>query len=416
MPSVYYLEIKESLAMALTAIRTNKLRSFLTLLGIVVGVFSIILVMTAIGVLQNAIESGLSQLGANTFQVQKYPVLMGHGPMERFKYRNRKDITYEEGLAVKERATMAEYVALEVWNGAKVIKYGDIETNPNVNVCGEDENGFTTNNWTVKEGRAFNVQDVSSAKSYVVLGSKVADKLFPRGNALGEMVRVDGFPYTVLGVLESQGNALGGNSDNFVAIPITSFFTIYGKYHRSVNIMVQAKNRESFDDSIEQVKGVLRTVRKVEPGRDDDFEIFSNDSVIDQFNDFTKYVKLGVGFISFIALVAAGVGIMNIMLVSVTERTREIGIRKAIGAKKNNILIQFVLEAIVLCELGGLFGIGIGILGGNIVALIMSVPAIIPWDWVAIGLLVCSFVGIVFGTYPAWKAANLDPIESLRYE
>lgn len=402
--------------MALSAIRSNKLRSFLTLLGIVVGVFSIILVMTAIGVLQNAIESGLSQLGANTFQVQKYPVLMGHGPMERFKYRNRKDITYEQALTVKEKTTLASYVGLEVWEGAKVIKFGNLETNPNVMICGEDENGFQTNNWTVKDGRAFNSQDISSARSIVVLGSKVVEKLFVRGDALGKTVRVDGYPFTVVGVLESQGNSLGGNSDNFVAIPITAFFTIYGKYHRSVNIMVQALDRETFDDAVGQVSGILRVVRKVDPGKDNDFEIFSNDSVIQQFDNFTKYVKLGVGFISFIALVAAGVGIMNIMLVSVTERTREIGIRKAIGAKKNNILIQFVLEAIVLCELGGLFGIAIGIIGGNLLALWMSVPAIVPWDWVVIGLLVCSFVGIVFGTYPAWKAANLDPIESLRYE
>ncbi len=415
MPSVYYLEIKESLAMALNAIRVNKLRSFLTLLGIVVGVFSIILVMTAIGVLQNSIESGLSQFGVNTFQIEKYPALMGGSPTERLKYRNRKDITYEQGLVVKEKTSLA-YVALGIGLDSKIIKYGNLETNPNVNIGGEDENSFQTNNWIVKDGRAFNSEDVSSVKNIVVLGSKVAEKLFPRENAVGKTVRVDGYPFTVIGVLEAKGNSLGGNSDNFVLIPITAFCARYGKNNRSIYIKVQAFSREVYDDAVEQVRGILRTIRKVDPGKDDDFEIYSNDSVIEQFNSFTKYVKLGVGFISFIALIAAGVGIMNIMLVSVTERTREIGIRKAIGAKKNNILIQFVLEAIVLCELGGLFGISIGIIGGNLLALWMGVPAIIPWDWVVIGLMVCSFVGIIFGTYPAWKAANLDPIEALRYE
>jgi putative ABC transport system permease protein len=415
MPSVYILEIKESLIMALTAVRTNKLRSILTLLGIAVGVFSIILVMTAMGVLQNSIESGLSQLGANTFQVQKYPVMFVGGPGAWQKYRNRKDILLDQAMAVKEKATLAKYVGLEAWTGGKVIKYKNLETNPNVNVSGEDVEGFPTNNWTVMEGRAVLTQDLELSRKVAVLGDAVVKKLFPRNDPIGEEIKIDGEGYTVIGIIEPLGSAMGGNSDNFVAMPLTTFMQGYGK-QRSVNIMVQAHNRETYEDAMEQVRGILRMARKVDPGKDDDFEIFSNDSVIKQFNDFTKYVKMGVGFISFIALLAAGVGIMNIMLVSVTERTREIGVRKAIGARKNNILVQFLIEAVVLCEFGGLIGIILGVLGGNIVAVLMTVPAIIPYDWVVIGLVVCSFVGIVFGTYPAWKAANLDPIDSLRYE
>ncbi len=401
--------------MALTAVRTNKLRSILTLLGIAVGVFSIILVMTAMGVLQNSIESGLSQLGANTFQVQKFPIMFVGGPGEWRKYRNRKDITYDQGQAVKEKATLAKNVGLESWRWGKIIKYKNLETNPNVNLSGEDAEGFPTNNWIIKDGRAILPQDLELSRKIAVLGDAVVKKLFPKNDPIGEEIKIDGENYTVVGVIEPQGSSMGGNSDNFVAIPITTFMQAYGKL-RSINIMVQAHNRETFDDAVEQVRGILRVERKVDPGKPDDFEIFSNDSMIKQFNDFTKYVKMGVGFISFIALLAAGVGIMNIMLVSVTERTREIGIRKAIGARKNNVLVQFLIEAVVLCEFGGTIGIVLGVLGGNIVALLMEVPAIIPYDWVVIGLLVCSFVGIVFGTYPAWKAANLDPIESLRYE
>jgi putative ABC transport system permease protein len=396
-------------------VRTNKLRSLLTLLGIAVGVFSIILVMTAMGVLQNSIESGLSQLGANTFQIQKFPFLHVGGPGEWRKYRNRKDITFDQGLAIKEKMTLAQNIGMESWRGGKIIKYRNLETNPNVGVAGEDPGGFLTNNWIVKEGRAVLPQDLELSRKVVVLGDAVVKKLFARGNPIGEEVKVDGDNYTVIGVLEPQGSSLGGNSDNYVAIPITTFMQAYGKL-RSINIMIQTRSREEFDDAMEQARGILRVERKVDPGKEDDFEIFSNDSVIKQFNDFTKYVKMGVGFISFIALIAAGVGIMNIMLVSVTERTREIGVRKAIGARKNNILVQFLIEAVILCELGGLIGILAGVLGGNIVAVLMSVPAVIPYDWVIIGLLVCSFVGIVFGTYPAWKAANLDPIDSLRYE
>jgi putative ABC transport system permease protein len=180
--------------------------------------------------------------------------------------------------------------------------------------------------------------------------------------------------------------------------------------------MVKAANREVYEDCLEQSRAILRTARNVPPGAEDDFAYFSNDSLITQFNEFTLYLRLGVLVVSSIALIAAGVGIMNIMLVSVTERTREIGIRKAIGAQRRDILSQFMIEAIILCQLGGVFGIALGVLGGNVVGLLLDVPAVIPWDWVAIGLAVCSFVGLAFGVYPAWKAASLDPIESLRYE
>jgi len=190
---------------------------------------------------------------------------------------------------------------------------------------------------------------------------------------------------------------------------------MYGKL-RSVNIMIKAKSTEAYDDCVEEARMLLRTIRNVAPGDEDDFTIFSNDSLISTFNDFTLYVKLGVGFMSFISLLAAGIGIMNIMLVSVTERTREIGIRKALGARKSNILSQFITEAIVLCQIGGVIGVGLGILGGNLTAIAFNFPPVFPLDWALIGFAITTFVGVVFGVYPAWKAANLDPIDSLRYE
>ena len=190
----------------------------------------------------------------------------------------------------------------------------------------------------------------------------------------------------------------------------------YGRTWRSLTILVQAPDQASYEDTVEQVRGILRAVRKVPPGKADDFELFSNDSLIAQFNSITLTVRLGVAVVSSIALLAAGIGIMNIMLVSVTERTREIGIRRAVGAKKRNILTQFIMEAVVLCEVGGAVGVALGILGGNAAAYFLKLPPTLPLDWVVIGLLICSVVGIIFGTYPAYKAANLDPIESLRYE
>jgi putative ABC transport system permease protein len=409
-------EIRESLVMALVAIRTNRLRSVLTLLGITVGVFSIIAVMTAMGVLVNSIETGLSQLGANTFQIQRFPAFRSGNARERAKYRNRKDIVFTEGLRVKEKATLAKAVGLEAWSFGRIVATPDgKKTNPNMQIAGEDIEGFTTNNWTIGDGRLFNQDELQVGKHVAVLGMGVVEKIFPKSDPIGQLIRVDGQEYQVVGVIERQGGMLGGNQDNFVTVPLTTFFDVYGK-DREIHIMVQATSRETYEDCIEQVRGVLRAARQVAPGEEDDFSIFSNDSLIEQFNSVTEYVRLGIMLISAIALVAAGVGIMNIMLVSVTERTREIGIRKAIGAKKVNIRTQFILEAVVLSEFGGILGIVLGILVGNLSALFLSVPPVIPFDWAAIGFIICSAIGVIFGVYPAWKASNLDPIESLRYE
>jgi putative ABC transport system permease protein len=407
------MDFSEVIRIALASIKANKLRSVLTLLGIVIGVFSIIGVMTAVRVLQNSIESGMSQLGSHTFQIQKMPMFASR--QEWLKARLRKDITYEQTLAVRERMSLALYVGIEAWEGGKVVEAGGIRTNPNVGISGETLEGFDTNNWNVREGRIFTEQEFERSARVVVLGAQVAKKIFPRGDGVGRTVRLDTHQFLVIGILEEKGAAMGGNSDNIAVIPLSTFFNLYGK-NRSLNIMVKAKSPDVFEDAVEEARFILRTVRNVPPSEEDDFAIFSNDSLIKTFNDFTYYVKMGIGFISFISLIAAGVGIMNIMLVSVTERTREIGIRKAIGARKSAILAQFLAEAIVLCQIGGIFGILLGVVGGNLAAVFFEIPPIIPIDWALIGFVLCALIGTVFGVYPAWKAANLDPIEALRYE
>ena len=408
--------IREAMHMALSAIRSSKLRSLLTLLGIAVGVFSIISVMTAVGVLKNSIEEGMTSLGANTFQIQKFPAFQT-GPEDRRRFRNRKDITLDQAMQVREKATLAQAVGIEIWEFSKTMVWRGTKTNPNVQIAGENVEGLATNDWVVDAGRPLSNTDMEMARPVIVLGNALVEKIFPPSiSPVGETVRVDGEVYQVIGVFAKKGGALGGNQDNFGAIPITTYMQKYGRNNHSVNIMVKAANHEVVDDAIEQSRSILRTARKVPPGSEDDFAYFSNDSLIKQFNDFTLYLRMGVLLVSSIALLAAGVGIMNIMLVSVTERTREIGIRKAIGAQRRDILTQFMIEAILLCELGGVVGIVMGILGGNVVGLLLKVPAIIPWDWATIGLVSCSIVGLVFGVYPAWKAATLDPIEALRYE
>lgn len=407
------MKLSEIFKMSLTAIRSNKLRSALTLLGIIVGVFSIIGVMTAVQVLQNSIEAGLSGLGANTFQIQKEPMLVGHAKW--LKSLKWKDIRYPQGMIVKEKMTLAQSVALESWKFGQTIQFGSLKTNPNVSVTGEEPDGMPTNNWTIKEGRSLNDDDVRYSSFVVILAQDVVSKIFPHGGAVGSEVRIGDDRYRVIGTFEPRGSSLGGNNDNYVVIPLSTFLNTYGKL-RSIHIMIKAKNAEVYDDCVEEARMILRTIRNVAPGDEDDFTIFSNDSLIATFNDFTLYVKLGVGFMSFISLIAAGIGIMNIMLVSVTERTREIGIRKALGARKSNILSQFITEAVVLCEIGGIIGVVLGVLGGNVAALAFSFPPVFPFDWALIGFAITTFVGVVFGVYPAWKAANLDPIESLRYE
>ncbi len=409
-------ELRESFFMAMSALAAHKLRSALTLLGVLVGVFSIIVVMTAMRVMQSDIEKELSQLGSQTFMVRKWPGIYFGGPEGFEKYWRRKDITLAHGQILEEKATLAQNVGMEsrFWGGEVETRYK--KTAPTVQLLGETPGSFPARNWNLKEGRLLLENDIENARDVVVLGHSLATNVFPLGSPVGERLKINGYNYTVVGVLEPKGGSLGGNQDNFAVLPVTTGMNRFGRWNRTLNLIVQAKDRASYDDTVEQVRGIMRVARKVPPGKEDDFEIFSNDSLIAQFNSFTMAVRLGVALISSISLLAAGIGIMNIMLVSVTERTREIGIRRAVGARKRNIMTQFIMEAVVLCEVGGVMGVLLGILGGNATAYFLKLTPVIPVDWIFIGLGICSLVGIVFGTYPAYKAANLDPIESLRYE
>lgn len=411
------MNIKESFFSALNSIRANKLRASLTLLGIVIGVFSIIGVMTLLDALQKGIDSGLSQLGTSTFQVQKWPATFVSGPGKWRKYEKRKPITIEEGYRLKELAVLPKYVGLEDWSGGKTVKYGSGQTNPNFQMGGVTTEFLPANNHTLSEGRFFTEEEVKSTRNVAVVGMEVVDKLFPLTSPLDKEIEIDGNRFTVIGVLTAKGENLGQSQDNLVLVPLYTMDKIYGaRKDRSLNITVSAYSKAQLDETQEEVIGLMRQIRKVPPGEENDFEIWSNESLVREANNFTIYFKYGAGVISFISLIAAGIGIMNIMLVTVTERTKEIGIRMAIGAKRSNILTQFLFEAILLCELGGLIGIAVGIGIGNLLGSIFNFPVTIPYDWVAIGVIVCSLIGIIFGTYPAFKAAKLNPIDALRYE
>jgi putative ABC transport system permease protein len=415
-PTLLLAETRESFLMAMGALAAHKLRASLTLLGVVVGVFSIIVSMTAMRVLQSNIETSLSELGAHTFTVDKWPAISFEGPKGWEKYRRRNPLTLQHQQILRDRASLARAVGADTYFATSQASSPYATTDPDVQLEGITPEVLTCKGWNIRDGRSLLPSDIDGARFVCLLGAKLAKKLFPLGGAVGRTIKYDGVRYTVVGVLEST-SSMGEGQDNFLAVPITLGFNRYGGWNRrSITLLVQAPDQARYDDTVDQVRSILRAARKVPPTDEDDFEIFSNDSLIAQFRSLTFAVRMGVAVVSSIALLAAGIGIMNIMLVSVTERTREIGIRRAIGAKKRNIMTQFIIEAIVLCEVGGVIGVVLGILGGNASAVYLELPPVIPVDWIIIGLVICSFVGIVFGTYPAYKAANLDPIDSLRYE
>ncbi|HSH96581.1 MAG TPA: ABC transporter permease, partial [Roseimicrobium sp.] len=306
-------EFVESLSMALSALATNKLRSVLTLGGVTVGVFSIIVVMTAMRVLQRNVESELSDLGAHTFAIDRWPGITFEGPSGWEKYRRRPNLTLDHVEALQHKATLARTVGAETgfMNGEVTSRFAS--SNPDISLNGSMPATFAAKNWIIQDGRAFTDSDMESARNVCVLGNNLGKTLFPQSSPVGESVKIGGVNYLVVGLLEAKGGMGGGGQDNFITIPITTGQNRFGSRYRSLSILVSAPSAEMFDETIEQVRGVLRASRKVPPGSPDDFEIISNDSLIEQFRTLTFAVRSGVAVISSIALLAAGIGIMNIM-------------------------------------------------------------------------------------------------------
>jgi len=417
------MRIRETLPMALEAIRANKLRSVLTLVGIVAGVASIIAVMTGISVIQSTMESELSVLGTQTFQVQKWPAgNFGPGNRDWRKIQARPAVTVEDAVAIREKVKSVDLVGAELWRFGAQAGYKGEKTEPNLWVVGGDGQYAPNNTHLVGLGRNLSDEDVRVLRRVAVIGYAVADRLFPFIDPIGQEIKVDGHKYAVVGVFEEKKSATGGNFDNYILIPITSWIRTYGwrdtdgNRERSVNITVRALTPQLLDEAIQETRAVLRVQRGVPPGEDDNFDIFTNDSQIKQFNKATRGVKLGAFVIGIIALVVAGIGIMNIMLVSVTERTREIGIRMAIGAKGRHVLAQFLLEAVVLSVVGGIAGILLGVGASELIARYAGWPVALGAGPILMAFGFAALIGIFFGFYPARRAAALDPIDALRFE
>jgi putative ABC transport system permease protein len=412
------MPLVEILRIAFSSIGVNKLRSILTMLGITIGVFSVIGVMTTISALRGSIEVGLSFLGSNTFQFGKWPVVGGGGGRDHRKYEMRRNITLAQAMRYKQLMEgTSDVVCLKVFNQSPAqAVYNARKTTPDVTFGGTNEYFLNANQYSIELGRNLQAEDIELARPVVVIGQDIITKLFPSENALGKTIKLKERTYVVIGTYASKGTTFGQSSDNIAMIPITRFFSDMGTERYTVNIATEAQSHQLYNETMDKGVTAMRIVRGLQPEAESDFELYSNDSILGVFGKVADVVSSGSFVISGIALLAAGVGIMNIMLVSVTERTKEIGIRKSIGARKKSILTQFLIEAVAISLMGGVFGIALGVGAGNLLAMLMKASAIFPWNWAILGLVVCSGIGVGFGFYPAWKAASLDPIEALRYE
>jgi putative ABC transport system permease protein len=411
--------LTEILRMAFGSLGANKLRSSLTMSGITIGVFSVIGVMTTVSAMRGSIETGLSFLGSNIFQFGKFPTGISNDGNNRRKMEARRNITLDQAQRYQKLMEgVSDVVCLKVFyqNGAVHAAYGNRKTEPGVTFGGSNEHFVVANQFAIGTGRNFTAEDVDLVRPVALIGQTILKKLFPAESPLGKMIKVGSRSYTVIGTFAEKGSNFGQNQDDIIIVPVSRFLSDFGANKFTINIATQAASQAVYNDTMERAITAMRIVRGLKAEDENDFELYSNDSLIAAFAQVADIVRAGALVISGIALLAASIGIMNIMLVSVTERTKEIGIRKSIGARKVSILIQFLIEAVVLSLAGGVAGIILGVIVGNILASMMQAAVVFPWDWAAIGLGVCTFIGVAAGLYPAMKAARLDPIESLRYE
>jgi putative ABC transport system permease protein len=411
------MAISEIIRMALGSLGVHKLRSFLTMAGITIGVFSVIGVMTTVSALRGSIESGLSFLGSDVFQFNKFPTGGSISGNNWEKYRKRRDISYAQ--AVRYRQLMegaADVIEMEAFKGGGAAVYGIHHTTPDLRYGGTNEHYLEADQATIETGRNFTPDDLELGRAVVIIGPTVVQLLFPAESPLGKTIKVAGHAYTVVGTFAAKGLAFGNDQDLIAMVPITRFLSDNGAENYSLKVATQASSQLNYNETVDKAVTAMRIARGLKPGEDNDFDLYSNDSLIAIFGKVADTVSAGAFVISAIALLAAGVGIMNIMLVSVTERTKEIGIRKSVGARKSYILLQFLLESLALSLAGGTVGILLGVVTGDGLALMLHADIIFPWGWTAAGLGVCSAIGVGFGLYPAIQAAGLDPIEALRYE
>jgi len=407
------INLQENLQIAWIQLRISKLRSILTTLGITIGIGTVIFIVAILEGYNLSITEDMQGLGANVFQIEKYD---RGGGFEHGRRDVRKDIKKEYAEILRDQCPAVKFIGAEVWNRGISFRYKDKKTNPTYTLCGGEPEYFYNNAEPVDEGRIISRSDVLSNSRVVVIAKDIIDDLFPFEDPIGKEIKIAGIKFRVIGTFEDLGTrTFGQSANNRAIIPITTFEDIFGKY-RSVFLTIQAIDGANVEEAKSQVIGVMRKMRKIPPGQPNDFEIWSNDSLVESFQNTAGMIQLVAILIGMISLLVGSIGVMNIMLVTVTERTREIGIRKAVGAKRHAILVQFLNEAVFLSLIGGFFGILLGFLLAFFISSAFSIPFAVPMWAVISAFLVTSIVGLFAGIYPAAKASKLDPIVALRYE
>ncbi len=410
------MDFLENLKVALQSIRSQLLRTVLTALIIAIGIMALVGILTAIDAIKSSINSNFQSMGANSFTIQNRGMHIHIGNSGR-RPKKFKPIDYYQATRFAEEFKFPATVSVSTFaSGASTLKHADKKTNPNIMIMGGNENYLSTSGYTIDKGRNFSPQEILYGENVVILGKELVDKLFVNEDPVDKIISVGSMKYRVIGTLKAKGSAMGFGGDKTCILPLFNAKQNYSRPNMSFSINVSVDNVRSMDNAIGEATGLFRTIRHVPIGEDDTFEVTKSDSVAQILISQLGYVLLAGILIGVITLLGAAIALMNIMLVSVTERTREIGIRKAIGATPVVIMKQFLLEAITICQIGGLAGIFLGVIIGNLVALLFGTSFIIPWNWIIISLITCIVVGIVSGLYPAVKASRLDPIEALRYE